>query len=674
MAKFVVKGKDKIGSGKIAFDADVQAIDFGTHSNSAILIEDPVVADHHCEIQFVDGAFRVRDMGSALGTFLNGASVDEPTALASGDEIVIGLTRLVATVDGEKLTLDVTVGGFAYEKGDLDRFVEQEVAFGRYAPVRIGNWLAVFAIILLVPAMFFDAVEEPLLDPGPLNQHHAMLFTTDPATLEEPLAGYARLAQANGCTTCHDTMNRTPMDRCAQCHADLMGGQHPFRVEASDDPGRSTRGYFEHDCLLCHVDHRGPVSVDGSFIPTGDQTRETCDTCHESLPSTTREPAAVALNRAFPVAYNTFPHDKHLAAGVEMACTECHALPENPVAAQPVAGHDFREDEDFEPVPYETCMRCHETGTTESEDAPKYKPEWHGTDDPANCLQCHQKLNDEELKQVQTSPVAMLGFQVKRRDHHPEFQLDVKLDGRDCVDCHRDGAPTTAGADVVAPFWHGVHMASLTPGDDGACIDCHVEVSDGGALAAGLAEGHYAGAQGNCAECHDTGAPVADAGSLPAPVSRNDFPHGLHLDRNADETLKDGCFACHDFSEPSDQFFAAVPTTKPGAKDCTMCHVVNEPPAPAVAHARVQEGSCLFCHRAGDPVYRNEPRTRQWPELNLFDHYSRGHLKATVEGDCGACHTGTETATDVMTVPIPDESQQNCRDCHVDEKARFHWR
>ena len=673
MARFVVKGKDKIGRGKFAFDAEVTAIDFGTHSDSAVLIEDPVAADHHCEIQFVDGAFRIRDLGSALGTFLNGVQVDEPTPLESGDEILIAMTRMVATIEEDKLTLDAEVGGFGYEDGDLDRFVEQEVAFGRYAPLRVANWLAVFALILLVPAILIDAIEEPLLDPGPLNQHHALLFTLDPSTLAEPLAGYARLAQASGCATCHDTLNRTPVDRCAQCHADLMEGQHPFRRKAGGDPGASTRGFFEHDCLLCHVDHRGAVTENGSFIPTGEQTPETCATCHRgTLPAPTRALAAVAPSRNFAVAYDTFPHDTHLAPGVELSCTECHALPESPAPAMPVAGRDFRADEDFAPVPYETCMRCHETDSADGADAREWSPEWHGTDDEGNCLQCHQTLYDPAIKQIQTSPTAMLGFRVKRRDHHAEFALDVKFGGSACIDCHRDGAPLLANAEVTAKFRHGVHMATLAPGDDSACVDCHVEVQEGRELAAGLSAGHYDGARGNCAECHDSGTPVVDPTGLAAPVARNDFPHGLHL-RSSDETLQDGCFACHGFSEPSDQVFAAVPTTLAGAKDCTLCHVRSEP-APAVAHARVQNGSCLFCHEAGDPVYSDQPLLRPWPELNLFDHFSRGHLRPTVDGDCGACHDGTDTASMVQDVPIPDEGQENCRACHVQEKARFHWR
>lgn len=65
----------------------------GRSSEAEIQVRDRWVSRRHCEIDLVDGALIVRDLGARHGTYLNGRLVvEEP--LQPGDEIRIGLTVL----------------------------------------------------------------------------------------------------------------------------------------------------------------------------------------------------------------------------------------------------------------------------------------------------------------------------------------------------------------------------------------------------------------------------------------------------------------------------------------------------------------------------------------------------------------------------------------------------
>jgi predicted component of type VI protein secretion system len=60
------------------------------------LADDPELSRHHAEIERQPtGEFTIKDLASTNGTFVNGAPVDAPFALAVGDEVEVGATRLV---------------------------------------------------------------------------------------------------------------------------------------------------------------------------------------------------------------------------------------------------------------------------------------------------------------------------------------------------------------------------------------------------------------------------------------------------------------------------------------------------------------------------------------------------------------------------------------------------
>jgi pSer/pThr/pTyr-binding forkhead associated (FHA) protein len=69
--------------------------------NADLLLDDPQVSRRHAVVRAVDGELEIEDLGSANGTFVNGARVDSPHRLSAGDEIAIGPIVLEANVDDE---------------------------------------------------------------------------------------------------------------------------------------------------------------------------------------------------------------------------------------------------------------------------------------------------------------------------------------------------------------------------------------------------------------------------------------------------------------------------------------------------------------------------------------------------------------------------------------------
>ncbi|MCA9583450.1 MAG: FHA domain-containing protein, partial [Myxococcales bacterium] len=64
----------------------------GRHPENTMQILDRIISKEHCHIDFKDGRWVLRDLGSLNGTFVNGERVSE-RELHTGDEIVLGSTR-----------------------------------------------------------------------------------------------------------------------------------------------------------------------------------------------------------------------------------------------------------------------------------------------------------------------------------------------------------------------------------------------------------------------------------------------------------------------------------------------------------------------------------------------------------------------------------------------------
>lgn len=90
-ALLVVQRGPGAGS-RYLLDQDLSTV--GRHPESDIFLDDITVSRRHVEFRREGDAFRVHDVGSLNGTYLNGDRVDD-VLLASGDEVRIGKFRLI---------------------------------------------------------------------------------------------------------------------------------------------------------------------------------------------------------------------------------------------------------------------------------------------------------------------------------------------------------------------------------------------------------------------------------------------------------------------------------------------------------------------------------------------------------------------------------------------------
>jgi pSer/pThr/pTyr-binding forkhead associated (FHA) protein len=97
-ALLLVKRGPNAGSTFLLTD-DVTTV--GRNTDSGVFLDDITVSRSHATIERRDDdAFFVKDGGSLNGTYVNGVQVDE-TMLASGDEVQIGMFKLIFFAAGE---------------------------------------------------------------------------------------------------------------------------------------------------------------------------------------------------------------------------------------------------------------------------------------------------------------------------------------------------------------------------------------------------------------------------------------------------------------------------------------------------------------------------------------------------------------------------------------------
>ena len=90
-ALLVVQRGPGAGS-RYLLDTDLSTV--GRHPESDIFLDDITVSRRHVEFRREDESFRVHDVGSLNGTYLNGDRVDD-AELQNGDEVRIGKFRLI---------------------------------------------------------------------------------------------------------------------------------------------------------------------------------------------------------------------------------------------------------------------------------------------------------------------------------------------------------------------------------------------------------------------------------------------------------------------------------------------------------------------------------------------------------------------------------------------------
>lgn len=83
------------------FEFSEPSLTIGRAPDSDIVLPDPAVSSHHCEIQSIGGSFFIIDRDSSNGTWMNGREVGK-VQLLPGDRIRAGDTTFVFTLAGRK--------------------------------------------------------------------------------------------------------------------------------------------------------------------------------------------------------------------------------------------------------------------------------------------------------------------------------------------------------------------------------------------------------------------------------------------------------------------------------------------------------------------------------------------------------------------------------------------
>lgn len=96
LGTFVIKRGQNAGS---RFTLTKPVTTAGRHPDSDIFLDDVTVSRRHVEIIAGPDGFRVRDVGSLNGTYVNRERIDE-APIGSGDELQIGKFKLVFLIGG----------------------------------------------------------------------------------------------------------------------------------------------------------------------------------------------------------------------------------------------------------------------------------------------------------------------------------------------------------------------------------------------------------------------------------------------------------------------------------------------------------------------------------------------------------------------------------------------
>ena len=87
------------GAAPVQFDLGGALISIGRASDNDVIVDDPEVSRHHCQLKLQHGAYSLADLGSRNGSWVNGQQVSE-VALGPGDSIRIGSTEIHFEVRG----------------------------------------------------------------------------------------------------------------------------------------------------------------------------------------------------------------------------------------------------------------------------------------------------------------------------------------------------------------------------------------------------------------------------------------------------------------------------------------------------------------------------------------------------------------------------------------------
>lgn len=338
---------------------EASTLRIGRGANAEIRSENPAVALEHAVIDEDAHGYKISDLGSITGTYVNRKPI-ESARLAKGDVIEVGDIRLqVQTAEaGKPLFIrvqereastpaasdveDVDAPSGAAPSGETvsAQKVDYAAAY-RLRRVYLTR-LSVTAALLILVLIFIGEVTQTenhrAFMPGGLSSAHARVLDRT----GKPVA--------DDCHACHAPWKGVPDDRCSTCHAQL-----PHAAREANKPA----------CADCHTEHRGQAQL-ALFKATQ------CVECHSNLGprmAVGQQPRVAARITSFGADHPQFSiaedrstlrfnHALHLQSGgvfnargarETLQCASCHAL----VASGP-------DTVDPKPLTFnEACRSCH---------------------------------------------------------------------------------------------------------------------------------------------------------------------------------------------------------------------------------------------------------------------------------------------------------------------------
>jgi pSer/pThr/pTyr-binding forkhead associated (FHA) protein len=90
-------------------DLTVNKFTIGKSPNNDLVLDRPGISGAHCALYFYppDQKFRIRDLGSSNGTYVDGARIGEDIALAHGSRIQVGEFEIQYKVDRKQTAQDL---------------------------------------------------------------------------------------------------------------------------------------------------------------------------------------------------------------------------------------------------------------------------------------------------------------------------------------------------------------------------------------------------------------------------------------------------------------------------------------------------------------------------------------------------------------------------------------
>ena len=484
-----------------------------------------------------------------------------------------------------------------------------------------------------------------------------------------------------GCKACHTLgtalgipENNSPYSGTHALHLGVTVGAFCTDCHAM---GNGTPGANNHFKFLATTQMEGPAS--DTVAPMGNPayykpSNQTCGTftCHEHLHKDTSWQGGP--NHAVP--YLGAPHVTTTPASFDLDCKSCHAVSTgtSPLAAAPLCSACHQAGS---PLSLNNCTSCHAKPPAGS--SFPYIAGRHAKHESLNgitgaCSSCHESYdsgtqahydhaNGRPGKDALRVPPAPVKTMSAFNSVSGTAALDPATLTCSNVSCH---------GGIKTPSWQN---GTLDPTTDAGCRKCHslgtaLGVPEKNSLYSGMHALHLSTTvNALCTDCHAMGNGSTGAGNhfkflstpqMEGPASDTVAPMGNPAYYNVPAQTC-GTFTCHGELHGGTSwkggpnhpvpFLDSKHTSANQAAfdaDCKSCHALSGTSSPLAAAP-----TCATCHQAGSPISMNNCTSchAKPPAGSVFPDVAGKHSKhnalAGVTSVCAACHTGSESGTQV---------------------------